>query len=127
MPARIHVMSVGATIDIDHRRILLRSVETDRLHHTVVEVGGAVGSLERATAILRHVVALPRIGCRQPVDALARYLDEVYLAGHVRLREDVANSHTTGAKRGIVPTLSVVEERALAVLDTHAPRVLLNR
>ena len=48
-------------IDIDDGRVFLCGVEVDRLHHAIEEVGLAVGSLERAAHIFRHVVALPRV------------------------------------------------------------------
>ena len=61
VPAGIDVMSVRTTIDIDNGGILLLRVEVDGLHHAIIQVGHAIGSLHRATRILRHTIVLPGI------------------------------------------------------------------
>ena len=80
---------------IYNSRILLVGVEVHWLHHSPVEVGLAVISLDGTAAVLRHVVSLPRVLCCEVSGTLAVLgVHDGYLARHGRSRVVVIDKLT---------------------------------
>ena len=65
-------MCVRSSIDINHCRIFLLRVKANGFHHSVVEVGLSVGSLQCAARVFWDVVALPWVFCCEQSCALSR-------------------------------------------------------
>ena len=53
MEAVLHELCMWAIVDIDDGRILLRRVKVRRLQQAVMQVGHAIGSLDRSEGDLR--------------------------------------------------------------------------
>ena len=119
-------MGVGTAVDVDHRRVLLRCVEVAGLHQAVVKVGHTVGGLDgTAFEDWLHVVFPGIIGCQKMrLPAIGR-ADKVDAAGHAGLGILVVELGAAYGERGVVHTLTVVEQRASASLDVDAVEVAL--
>ena len=84
VPACLHVTYAGASVDVYNGRIFLVRIKAYRLHHSVIQVCGAVGSLDGSTRILRYIVAFPWVGSCKIVDVFSvACAYNVYLARHI--------------------------------------------
>ena len=70
LPSAGDALCVRATVDIDNGRVFLGRVEVCRFHKPVVQVGGAVGSLDGTGFDAWYPVAFIRAFCRQQVGRL---------------------------------------------------------
>ena len=61
MPGGLDIVGVRTAIDIDHRRIFLIGVEVRGLHHSVIEVGHSIRSLDAAALKDGILVTSPRV------------------------------------------------------------------
>ena len=111
-----------AAIDVHHGGVFLRGVEACGLHHAVVEVGCAVGSLDGADGDFGHVVALPRVvGGEEALCLAAAGIDEVDGTGDVGCAPCVDEELAAVAEAGVVHAASLAQQRALAVLERDGP------
>ena len=122
-------MGVRTAIYIYNSRILLVGVEVHWFHHSPVEVGLAVISLDGTAAVFRHVVALPRVlGCEIGGALAVLGVYDGNLARHGRSRVVVIDKLTVPAQGSVVPSLAaVVHHGALAGLGIHHEDVTLDR
>ena len=65
MPGGIDTMGMRTSIDIDDGRVFLLGIEVDRLDNAIVEVGLAVGSLQRSTFKGRLFIVCPWVVSRE--------------------------------------------------------------
>ncbi len=129
VPARIYVVGMRSTIYIYNGRILLVWVEVYRLHHSPVEVGFAIGSLDGTAAVLRHIVALPRVlGCEVSGALAVLGVHEGNLARYGRSRVVVEDILSVLTQSGTVPSLAaIIYQRTLAGLCIYGKDVSLDR
>ena len=128
VPACIHVVGMGSTINIDHRGIFLIGVKIHRHHHAVIQVGAVVSGLDAAATVFGNSIALPGIGSGKVAFLLivagVHYGD---VAGHVRFLIVVDEVAAAGTQVSAVPTLAtLVDAGHLARSDVHAIEVLLD-
>ena len=61
MPGGLDIVGVRTAIDIDHRRISLIGIEVCGFHHSVIEVGHSIRSLDAAALKDGILVTSPRV------------------------------------------------------------------
>ena len=128
MPARINVVGVWSSIHIHHGRIFLRWIETYRLNHSPVQIGGAIVGFQRAGTILRNTVTRPWVFRSKPVLyswTLGSDGYYVYFARHRRLCIVVYKVLSTIAKRCVVVAFAIIQEGASTILNVHSPCIAL--
>ena len=129
VPTGIHVVGMRSTIYIYNSRVLLVRVEVDRLHHSPVEVGLAVGSLDGTATVLWHVVTLPWVLGGEVRSAVAYlHVDDGYLARYGWSGVVVVEILSALAQCSVVPTFAVViHHGTLSCLCIYQEDIALDR
>ena len=131
VPASIDVVGVRSTVNIYYCRIALCAVEINGLHHSVVEVGGAIGSLDTSTGDFGYLVTLllPGVfGCEYVHNAIGTRTvaeerlcgDEVDAAWNCGRRIAVESHCTVLAEGGRVYSLVGSQQGAARLLQIEA-------
>ena len=119
---------MGTAIDIDDGGIFFGGVEISRFHHSVVEVGLAVGCLDGSAFVGGYLVAFPGVPGFEKGERLGAgiRIHEVDDAGDIRFRVVVNEPLAVLAERASVPSALVIERRALSGLHIDGIDVLLD-